>query len=192
MARKASPAQLAARAKFVAAVKSGKFRRRSRKWKPLGRSKIGRAISAAVARSKPNPAKGRGTVARSKAAKLARDLRAIKTPNLTAREKARAMRSHVKTYLKARERNPAGGRFQVTALCRGKLCYLSGLGLSTNREAASNYSFLPAARKAAGQVRDVGRKLGVTKVAIVTAHDPPAKIRSFLLGEAPRAAGEIR
>lgn len=79
---------------------------------------------------------------------------------------------------------PARGQFQIAARKGDKVLYLAGLGLSSNRATASNFGTISTARKIAIQLRDAGRKLGVGRVAVVTAHDSPGAIRSFLLGEA--------
>jgi len=129
--KRASPAQLAARAKFTAMVKSGR--------------KFGRKVARKARKV------GRKSVAAAKA---------------------------------FRRTNPAAGRFQLAALCRGTVCYLAGLGLSSNRATASNFGTLSAARRSATQVKQHGAALGVTKVAIVSAGDSPVGIKRFLLGEA--------
>ncbi|RPH75969.1 hypothetical protein EHM76_00375 [bacterium] len=128
--RKASPAQLAARAKFTAMVRSGR--------------KFGRKV-------------------RRKAAKV-------------GRKSAAAAKAFRKT-------NPARSAFQIAAAKGKNVLFLAGIGLSSNRATASNFGTLSTARKIARQVRDVGRKLGVGRVAVVTSHDSPQAIRSFLLGD---------
>ena len=120
--QRVSPAQLAARAKFAARAKAGKFRRRR---------KIGGGTR------KGNPGR----------------------------------------------KAPLSG-FQVAALRQGKILFLSGVAMTSNREAASNYGSVTTARHVAKQVRDVGRQLGITKVAVVTRHDAPSEIKRFLLGGA--------
>lgn len=143
--RRASPAQLKARAKFAAAARSGKFRRRRK-------------------------------VSKSRKALLARRARQRKAAGIPE------ARSHIPT-----KRNPARAPmkgFQVAALRQGKILFLSGVAMTTGRDAASNFSSVSVARKVAKQVRDVGGQLGISKVAVVTRHDAPAEIRRFLLGEA--------
>jgi hypothetical protein len=134
--KRASPAQLAARAKFAAMAKA--------------KARAGqRAYNKRRAKEKA-PGK------------------------LTAKQKA-ARRS---TNPKRR------GYFQVAAAKGKNVLFLAGLGLSSNRDTASNFGTVSTARKMAGQVRDVGRPLGVARVAVVTSYDSPQAIRRFLLGEA--------
>jgi hypothetical protein len=100
-----------------------------------------------------------------------------------ARKARKVGRKSVAAAKAFRRTNPVG-RFQLAALCRGTVCYLAGLGLSSNRATASNFGTLSAARKTAGQIKAAGAALGVTKVAIVGAGDSPSAIKGFLLGGA--------
>jgi hypothetical protein len=84
-----------------------------------------------------------------------------------------------------RRANPKGPPltgFQIAALRQGKILFLSGIGLSDNRGAASLFGSLKAARHVAKQVRTAGRKLGVSKVAVVAKFDSAAEIGKFLGG----------
>lgn len=58
--------------------------------------------------------------------------------------------------------------------------YLSGLGLTTNRKAASGFVKLDSARANAQALRRIGARYGITKVAIVTRHDPEKTIAGYL------------
>lgn len=130
--RRASPAQLAARAKFAAMAKARALKRRGKRAvKKIGRKT--RAAAKAFRRTNPKP----------------------------------ALRG-----------------FQVAALRNGKILFLSGIGLSSSREAASLFGSLKAARKVAGQVRSVASRFGITKIAVVTKFDAPTEIRNFLQGKA--------
>lgn len=83
---------------------------------------------------------------------------------------------------KRRAGNPAKTLtgFQVAALKGGKVYYLSGLGLSTERSAASTYFTLQTARRVAGQLKKVAPQFGITRIAVVTKFDTADSIRRFL------------
>lgn len=170
--RHASPAQIAARKKFAAAARSGKFRRRRRRAKNPGNKAAHRAGKCNVCGEQMLPTNRPGW-------------RHVSGPDWT-----KCKLERIERRTKRRASNPnrvsknAHTRFQVAALKGEKILFLSGIALSTSREAASNYGSLDVARKIAGQVRDVGRKLGIGKVAVVTKYDTPAEIKRFLLGGA--------
>lgn len=89
---------------------------------------------------------------------------------------------------KARGTNPVKSQkalsgFQVAALKGGKILYLSGLALSTSREAASTFGSLKTAHKIARQLRDIAGQFGITKIAVVTKFDKPWEVQNFLLGK---------
>jgi hypothetical protein len=133
--RRASPAQLAARAKFAAMAKARALGRRGKRAVKRGARKLARKSRAAA--------------------------RAFRNTNPRKRD-----------------------AFQIAAAKGDKILFLSGVAMTSNREAASNYGTISTARKIAKQVRDVGRQFGISRVAVVTSHDHPRAIRSFLLGGA--------
>lgn len=169
--RRASPAQLKARAKFAAAARAGKFRRRRKRGKNPA--------------AKSAPHGGKCNVCGEQMLPVNRPgWRHVSGPDWTKCKLERIERRQ-----KRRAGNPtkkAPGRFQIAAL-RGRnstLLFLSGIGLSSNRSAASNFGSVQTARNIAKQVRQAGKKLGIWKVAIVTTNDSPQEINRFLLGGA--------
>lgn len=169
--RHASPAQIAARKKFAAAARSGKFRRRRRRAKNPGNKAAHRAGKCNVCGEQMLPTNRPGW-------------RHVSGPDWT-----KCKLERIERRTKRRAGNPSkkpAGRFQIAAL-RGRnstLLFLSGIGLSSNRSAASNFGSVQTARTIAKQVRQAGKKLGIWKVAIVTTNDSPQEINRFLLGGA--------
>lgn len=104
----------------------------------------------------------------------------------SAAQKAATARMLAANRRGKRRTNPKAARtltgFQIAALRQGKVLYLSGIGLSDNRSAASLFGSVKAARHVAKQVRNAGRKLGITKVAVVAKFDTAAEIGRFLGG----------
>ncbi len=145
-AKKATPAQLRARALFAKRAKAGAFSRYKRK-----------------ARA------GQRALNKKRDAEMRRVGYGVNRPS--------------KKQLAARRSNPAGGEFQIAGLRNGKVLYLSGVTMTDNRKAAGTFRELWIARTVAKSVRKVGHKLGISKVAIVTSHDSPEAVRSFLLGK---------
>lgn len=108
----------------------------------------------------------------------------------SAAQKAATARMLAANRRGKRAKNPKGAArkgppltgFQVAALRKGKILYLSGIGLSDNRGAASLFGSLKAARHVAKQVRNAGRALGISKVAVIAKFDSAAEIGRFLGG----------
>jgi hypothetical protein len=121
-------------------------------------------------------------MAKARGIKIARKRVAIKR-QLRRHGKAIDPNTPTKQLRQMRRDNPASN-FQVAALRKGKVLYLSGVGLTDNREAAASFTSLRMVRKIAEQVRKAGSRLSITKVAIVSRHDPVTAVRRFLLGEA--------
>lgn|SRR5262245_47964923 len=167
--RHASPAQIAARKKFAAAARSGKFRRRRRGKNP-GHKAAHRGGKCNICGEQMLPSNRPGW-------------RHVSGPDWT---KCRLERIERRTKRRAGNPSKKVGRFQIAAMKGrgGTVLYLAGIGLSSNRNTASNFNTLATARKIAGQVRTAGKKLGLWKVAVVTSNDTPAEISRFLLGGA--------
>lgn len=123
-----------------------------------------------AARKKPSP---KQLAARRKFAAMAK-----------ARSKKAAGRKRTKNPAKhSRAPKIPKGRFQVAALKGTKVLYFSGIALTDNRSAAVNFPVLAAARSMGQKIRKVAPQLGVTRIAVVTAHDSPASVAGFLRGK---------